>query len=776
MSRHRKRRFAVLTFVLLFVFGISDMAPSMTITALADEKENDYAVEAAAPENGITPEGYSVAVTKKEDCAYVTISTTGAVTAYKNENGEEGCWVGMKLDIPKEEVFTWSVSMDYENSTAAHDYYVKEEDGFCVYFNAQGHDAASVSITCEGQSEFSYEVDFSGVVLEEGNGYSFWNGKQQPILAVTDFGVPQLTDIQKYWIYTQDETAFTNKNQANWLLGVTIEAYKGSLLATWGFDKGIDSDEAYPNISNKENTIYEETYYSWSHDSGVTWTEPVKFTPFDTPDGEVWATTHGISFVGDDGCLYYLLNCFQNRDGVTGIRPARLELLRWNDSSQSWEFVSTCATNFQAQSKPVKLNDGRWFMTGCVTVIGESGYAISDRPNDFTSFTCVKTPGVSGSTSTKYYSETSFWYNELIDRIVMTIRASSTDTYEYADPDLWGVTAAGQENRSPVMISVSDDGGATFSQMESQGFYASSSRRVNGYLSDGRPYIIFNHTPRYNDARRRLVIGVGEAGSTSINRVYVLEDFDVDQGTSGGAKSYPDAVEANGMLYVTYANSLYTSITGNRNNAKMITVPITSIPEQTTFAALKWLLADFDEEFSGEAFAYAKSVVNDVGRTASEIDMAYMLLVKELPEANLFAAQKVEALIGNIGEVNLENGAAIVAAREAYDGLNDAQRQLVGNVAILLDAEKVYAALLSQQEDKNPEDTKDPENTDIKNPSPGAGEDPNGSETSPGTSTISTPATGEIGRATVFWLLFSASSVCLASGAVFDYYRKKKKG
>ncbi len=590
---------------------------------------NDYTLAVALPENGVTPEGYGLNTVQMEDVTYVFLSSTGAAEAYQNTNGEEGCWVGIALDLPASQILSYTVAMDYENSTATNDYYIQDTDGFRVYFNAQGHDAASVSLTLADGKIVSYEVDFSGVVLPEPAAYTIWSGKQEPILAKTGEGVPQLQNLAKTWIYKQDETAFTDKYEANWLLGVTIESYKGSLLATWGFDKGTDADEAYPDVINKENTLYGETYYSWSHDSGVTWSEPVKFTPYNPPEDQAWATTHGISFVDGD-TLYYMLNGYQARNSATGVRPAWIELLRWDDTSADWKYVATCATNFQVQSKPVKMNNGHWFMAGCVTVIGESGYAVSDQPNDLTSFTCAKTPGVSGSTSRKYYNETSFWYNAFTNRIVLTVRASNDDTYEYANPELWGVTAEGQEKRSPIMVAVSDDFGDTFSKLESSCFYAACSRRVNGYLSDGRPYIIFNHTPRYNDARRRLVIGVGEVGTTSINRVYVLEDFDVDGGTAGGAKSYPDAVIANGTLYVTYADSLYTSITGNRNNAKMISLPESAIPKQTTLTELKLLVAGAEEGYDSEAIQYANAVIADAGRTASEIDMAYLRLEQDL--------------------------------------------------------------------------------------------------------------------------------------------------
>ena len=57
------------------------------------------------------------------------------------------------------------------------------------------------------------------------------------------------------------------------------------------------------------------------------------------------------------------------------------------------------------------------------------------------------------------------------------------------------------------------------------------------------------------------------------------------------------------------------------------------------------------------------------------------------------AAERVEALIDDIGVVTKDSGDAIKAARDAYDALTPAQRKLVGNYKTLLAAEKRYEDL-----------------------------------------------------------------------------------
>ena len=57
----------------------------------------------------------------------------------------------------------------------------------------------------------------------------------------------------------------------------------------------------------------------------------------------------------------------------------------------------------------------------------------------------------------------------------------------------------------------------------------------------------------------------------------------------------------------------------------------------------------------------------------------------------MLTAAAVDALIEAIGEVTLESGEAIEAARSAYDALTDAQKGLVNNIDLLIAAEETYA-------------------------------------------------------------------------------------
>ena len=74
------------------------------------------------------------------------------------------------------------------------------------------------------------------------------------------------------------------------------------------------------------------------------------------------------------------------------------------------------------------------------------------------------------------------------------------------------------------------------------------------------------------------------------------------------------------------------------------------------------------------------------------------LLDAEAKLAQLKAADAVEKLIDAIGTVTLDSEEAIKAARDAYDALTDAQKELVGNYQTLLDAEAKLAQLKKDAE------------------------------------------------------------------------------
>ena len=97
---------------------------------------------------------------------------------------------------------------------------------------------------------------------------------------------------------------------------------------------------------------------------------------------------------------------------------------------------------------------------------------------------------------------------------------------------------------------------------------------------------------------------------------------------------------------------------------------------------------------SEEAIKAARGAYDALTEEQKELVGNYQtLLDAEAKLADLQAADAVEKLIDAIGTVTLDSEEAIKAARDAYDALTDAQKELVGNYQTLLDAEAKLADL-----------------------------------------------------------------------------------
>lgn len=101
---------------------------------------------------------------------------------------------------------------------------------------------------------------------------------------------------------------------------------------------------------------------------------------------------------------------------------------------------------------------------------------------------------------------------------------------------------------------------------------------------------------------------------------------------------------------------------------------------------------------SGQAIAAAREAYNALTEAQKELVDNYGVLQQaeadfSALQGDAAAAARVEQLIGAIGEVSLSSERAINDARVAYDALTDAQRALVGNYDVLQQAEAAYTAL-----------------------------------------------------------------------------------
>jgi len=132
----------------------------------------------------------------------------------------------------------------------------------------------------------------------------------------------------------------------------------------------------------------------------------------------------------------------------------------------------------------------------------------------------------------------------------------------------------------------------------------------------------------------------------------------------------------------------------------MLTIHVLKARDAPAVAAVKELIdasgevpLDSGDAIDAARTAYdklpeAKKVLVDNYEKLTAAEEAYTALV------DAAAAKAVDDLIDAIGEVTLESGDAIKAARAAYDALTDTQKELVKNYEKLTAAEEAYTALV----------------------------------------------------------------------------------
>ena len=132
----------------------------------------------------------------------------------------------------------------------------------------------------------------------------------------------------------------------------------------------------------------------------------------------------------------------------------------------------------------------------------------------------------------------------------------------------------------------------------------------------------------------------------------------------------------------------------------MLTIHVLKAPDDPAVAAVKELIDAIGEVTldSGDAIKAARAAYDELPEAKKAlVDNYEKLTAAEEAYTALVdaaAAKAVDDLIDAIGEVTLESGDAIKAAREAYDALTDTQKELVKNYEKLTAAEETYAALV----------------------------------------------------------------------------------
>ena len=131
----------------------------------------------------------------------------------------------------------------------------------------------------------------------------------------------------------------------------------------------------------------------------------------------------------------------------------------------------------------------------------------------------------------------------------------------------------------------------------------------------------------------------------------------------------------------------------------MLTIHVLKAPDDPAVVAVKELIDAIGEVTldSGDAIDAARAAYDKLPDAKKAlVDNYEKLTAAEEAYAAMVdaaAAKAAEDLIDAIGEVTVDSGDAITAAREAYDALTDAQKELVENYEKLLAAEELYEEL-----------------------------------------------------------------------------------
>ena len=132
----------------------------------------------------------------------------------------------------------------------------------------------------------------------------------------------------------------------------------------------------------------------------------------------------------------------------------------------------------------------------------------------------------------------------------------------------------------------------------------------------------------------------------------------------------------------------------------MLTIHVLKAPDDPAVVAVKELIDAIGEVTldSGDAIDAARAAYDKLPDAKKAlVDNYEKLTAAEEAYAAMVdaaAARAVDDLIDAIGEVTVDSGDAITAAREAYAALTDTQKELVKNYEKLTAAEETYAALV----------------------------------------------------------------------------------
>lgn len=322
------------------------------------------------------------------------------------------------------------------------------------------------------------------------------------------------------------------------LHGPGIFAFEGQLFASWA------------NSPVDENSAGERCRGRRSVDGGYRWGSVEVIAP-GFPGEE--RHSHG-AFFEWEGRLYSPVARFGSTAPVPGGPPfpgLKSELFVWQPESKDWVSRGIWIDDIWPLETPKPLPDGRWIQGG-VDFASQPVVAISETDDPLGAWRTVKLPVP--ETRPLIFAETTVMV--LPDRLVAVIRPSEPKT---------------------ALVSVSTDGGATWSPVSPSNLPAVPSKPLAGRLSTGQHFLIYNWIDgaetQLDGARLRdsLLVAVTRPGGDRFVRQYRVRHGQAPAmrfpgRAKGGSWAYPNACEHDGKLYIVYSE--------NKEDCELAIIPV----------------------------------------------------------------------------------------------------------------------------------------------------------------------------------------------------------
>ena len=306
----------------------------------------------------------------------------------------------------------------------------------------------------------------------------------------------------------------------NFTLGVGLAWHKGSLYASYAYNKGA------------ENTPTEEAHVRVSKDGGKTWEAPVVM---DAGEDDL-AVSHGV-FLSHEGKLWAFMGAFHEHSRLYHKVHTRAYIL--NETTGAWDPQGAVVHGgFWPMQEPQKMADGNWIMAGLRIggQYGETGNlpaVVISKGDDFTKWELVAIPAEANLGN--------IWGESTV--IVEAGRLLNISRYG---------------KKALALLSQSENQGRNWTPTAPSNLPMATSKPYAGILSTGQRYLVCTTTADTGGARTPLTIAVSKPGETLFSKVFLVRRSVFPEGPGVSAPnadfSYPYAVEHDGHLYIGYTH------------------------------------------------------------------------------------------------------------------------------------------------------------------------------------------------------------------------------